>query len=150
MLGTTVKVRGKSWVVINGILAVAVIVALAPACHRKLPLPSPTPTQFQPLPDAQPALDPTFLVLALMESIPPGARIVRVSDGHVLGYTPEIIEFHQSNQLVAVRLELEGYLPLTREVRADADSELAVVLEAAPRDRARATKKSERLRNPRN
>ena len=77
-----------------------------------------------------------------MESTPPGARIVRVSDCHVLGYTPEIIEFHQSAEPVQIRFELEGYVPLTREVSAASDSELKVVLQPIPKRHGPATKKS--------
>jgi hypothetical protein len=87
-------------------------------------------------------MDPTFLVLASMGTTPPGARIVRVSDGFVLGYTPETIEFHQSSQPEMVRFELQGYTPVTREVSVVADSEYRIVLEPIP------TKRSDRARWP--
>ena len=77
-----------------------------------------------------------------METTPPGAAVRRVSDGHVMGYTPEIIEFHQSAEPETIRFELQGYLPLTREVSALSDGELKVVLEPLPKGRHPATKKS--------
>ena len=136
--------RRKSWIAINSTLALAVIAWPTVGCRGKSPSqpPPPTPTKFQPAPDAQRPLDPTFLVLVWMESTPTGARIVRVSDCHVMGYTPEIIEFHQSAEPVQVRFELEGYLPLTREVSAASDSELKIVLEAIQKKHGSGTKKA--------
>jgi len=77
-----------------------------------------------------------------MQSTPPGAAVVRVSDGWVLGHAPNTIEFHQSNEPVLVRFELEGYIPVTREVSAASDGELKIVLEAIPKKHAPASKKS--------
>jgi hypothetical protein len=82
-------------------------------------------------------------VLVWIESTPPGARIVRPSTGFVLGRTPETIEFAQSNEPVPVRLELEGFIPVTRKVSVITDVSLAVVLKANPKKHAPATKKSE-------
>ena len=81
-------------------------------------------------------------MLVWTETTPPAARMVRVSDGHVIGYTPEIVEFHQSAEPVAIRFELEGYLPVTREVSALSDGELKVVLEPIPKTDLPATKRS--------
>jgi hypothetical protein len=140
---TTVKVRPKFWIAICAVLAVAVISGLALGLHRNsptLPPPSPPtssvpPKQSQPPVDAQPVLDPTFLVLASMGTTPPGARIVRVSDGKVLGYTPETVEFHQSNQPEMVRFELQGYIPVTRDVPAVSDTVFRIVMEPNPAKR---------------
>jgi serine/threonine-protein kinase len=150
MLGTTVKVRRKSWTVSSGILVLVVVAGLTVGCSRKKPIvPSPAPpTKSQPAPDAQrpgdvhPFPDPTFLVLVWTETTPPGARIVRASNGHVLGWTPEIVELSQSAEPVQLRFELEGYLPVTREVSALSDGELKVMLEPIPKGRHPATKKS--------
>jgi eukaryotic-like serine/threonine-protein kinase len=143
MPGTTVIAWRKSGIAINYALALAVIAWPTVACRRKNPVPPPPPssTKSQPVPDAQAPPDPTFLVLVWMESTPTGARIVRVSDCHVLGYTPEIIEFHQSAEPVQIRFELGGYIPLTREVSAASDSELKIVLQPIPKKHAPATKK---------
>ena len=138
MLGTMVKVRPRYWIAISAVLALAVLSGLAMACHRKpatLPPPSlaaSSPTQSQPGVDAKRVLDPTFLVLASMGSTPPGARIVRVSDGVVLGVTPETLEFHQSDRSVMVRFELDGYIPVTDEVPMASDSVFRIVLEPIP------------------
>ena len=152
MPGTTVTNRRKFWIAINYALALAVIAWPTVACRRKNPIPPPppSPTKSQPVPDAQAPLDPTFLVLVWMEGTPPGARIVRVSDRHVLGYTPEIIEFHQSAEPVQIRFELEGYIPVTREVSAASDGELKVVLEAIPKKHSPASKKSKGSKQHRN
>jgi hypothetical protein len=140
-------VRRKYWIAISAALVVVGSVGLVLALHRnrsESPPRSPLPQQSPSQPDAQSALDPTFLVLASMGSTPPGARIVRVSDGFVLGYTPETIEFHQSNQPERVRFELEGYTSVTREVPTAADSVFRIVLEPNPskhRQQARAPKR---------
>jgi len=68
---------------------------------------------------------------------------VRVSDGHVeSGYTPEILEFHQSAEPVQLRFELDGYFLSCASVSALSDGELKVVLEPLPKGRHPATKKS--------
>jgi hypothetical protein len=95
--------------------------------------PAPPPTKSQPLDDEQPPPGQSGLVLVWMETTPPAARIVRVSDGHVLGYSPEIIEFSYTKKPVQIRFELEGYIPLTREVSAAVDAELKFVLEPIPK-----------------
>ncbi len=92
--------------------------------------------------DNQPPRGQSSLVLVWMETTPPGARIVRVSDGHVLGFSPEIIEFRYTKTPVPIRFELEGYIPLTREVSAAADAELKFVLEPIPKVDSPPNKKS--------
>ena len=141
----TVRVRRKYWIVLSGAVALLVMawLGLALVRERSVPPPPPPPTKSEPSPDAKQGPDPTFLVLVWMESTPPGARIVR-SDGHTLGYTPDIVEFHQSNEPQLVRFEMEGYLPVTREVSAASDGELAIVLQAIPKKHAPATNNSKR------
>ena len=134
----------------------AVIAGFAGACLRKSPPPPPPLTRPQPPPDAQrpadahPFPDPSFLVLVWMETTPPGAAVVLVSDGHVMGRTPETIEFHQSAEPVSVRFELEGYIPVTREVSAASDGKLAVVLKPRAKMHAPAKKKSKVNREHKN
>jgi hypothetical protein len=79
-----------------------------------------------------------------METTPPGAAVRRLSDGHVMGWTPETIEFPQSDKPMVVRFELEGYLPLEREVPVATDGELKVVLKPIPKKHGSATGKSKR------
>ena len=140
MLETTVRVRRRSWTVISGALALAVIAWPAVGCRHKNP--TPPPTKSLPLDDEQPPPGQSGLVLVWMETTPPAARIVRVSDGHVLGYSPEIIEFSYTKKPVQIRFELEGYIPLTREVSAAADAELKFVLEPIPKAPPPTTRKS--------
>lgn len=162
MSGPTAKIWRSPLTLISVALALIVIAGFTIGLRRKGPLPvvsaiattslpisettqlrdATQPAEPQPPADAQPSVNPTFLILAWMETTPPGARIVRVSDGHVLGYTNEIVEFHQSNEPVQIRLEKDGYIPVTREVSAYADSELKIELKAIPKKRAAATKKS--------
>jgi len=85
-----------------------------------------------------------------METTPPAARIVRVSDGHVLGFSPEIIEFRYTKKPVLIRFELEGYIPLTREVSAAVDDQLKFDLEPIPKAPAPAPKKSKGSKGHRN
>jgi hypothetical protein len=147
-----VIVRRKSRIAISCTLGLAVIAWATVGCRRKHPIPPspPSPTKSRPAPDGQRPIDPTFLVLVGIESTPPGARIVRVSDGFVLGYTPETVEFHQSAEPVQIRFEMAGYIPVTREVSAASDGELKTVLEAIPKKHAPASRKSKGSRRHRN
>jgi hypothetical protein len=79
-----------------------------------------------------------------MDTTPQGAAVRRLSDGHVMGWTPETIEFPQSDKPVVVRFELEGYLPLEREVPVATDGELKVVLKPIPKKHGPATGKSKK------
>jgi PEGA domain len=144
MLGTKLRVRRKTWPVVSSALALAAIAWPTLGCRRKNPIASPPPvaTKEQSPPDAQRLIDPTFLIQIWTETTPPGARIVRVSDGHPHGWTPEIVEVPQSDKPVSLRLELDGYVPVTREVSALWDGELKVVLQPIPKGRDSATKKS--------
>jgi hypothetical protein len=136
------RVRRKSWTAISGVLALVVIACPTAACRRKNAIPPPPPAKSQPLPEEQPPFGQSSLVLVWMETTPPGARIVRVSDGHVLGYSPEIIEFSYTKTPVPIRFELEGYVALAREVSAASDVELKVVLEPLRKVDLSAAKKS--------
>ena len=150
MLKNTVMVRRKSRSLISAVLALVVMAGPTIACNRRSPTLPPRPplTKSQPPPevqrpaDANPFPDPTFLVLVGVESTPPGVRMVRVSDGWVLGYAPDTIEFHQSSEPVLVRFEKQGYLPVTQAVSAASDGNLKIVLEPIPKKHAPATTKS--------
>jgi hypothetical protein len=143
MLGTMAKVRRKSWTAIGVAAALAAIAGLAVACSRKSPIPPPPPppTKSLPAPDAQPPAEEPTEVLVWMESTPPGAHIVRVSRCQGLGWTPEIVDLQRSNEPVLIRFELDGYIPVTREVSAASDGEVKVELIPSPKKRARAKKK---------
>jgi serine/threonine protein kinase len=132
--GTTIKVRKQPWLAIGvatGVIAVAAIAALA---LRKPPAPTP-PVARPEVTTARPAPPPArppARVRVRLESTPPGARVVRVTDGVVLGTTPETIELRSSPGALLLRLEKDGYVAATREVSLGADTNLSVVLEAAP------------------
>jgi hypothetical protein len=67
-----------------------------------------------------------------LESTPPGARIVRGSDGVLLGTTPETIDMKMASLPIALRFEKDGFVATTREATLTSDTNLQVVLEAAP------------------
>jgi hypothetical protein len=67
-------------------------------------------------------------VLVRIESTPPGAAIVHVSNKSVLGYTPETLQFRRSTEPVSLRLELKGFAPETRDVPTASDGQLTVEL----------------------
>ena len=144
MLGSTVRVRRKSWTAIGGALALVTIAGLTLACNRKSPIPPPAPPPAKSLPpaDAQPPTWEPTEVLVWMESTPPGAHIVRVSRNQGLGWTPEIVDLTRSNEPVLIRFDLDGYVSVTREVSVASDSELKVVLQPIPKKHDPATKKS--------
>jgi hypothetical protein len=141
------KIRYKFGVVIIGASALIVIAGLAFFSLRETPAPPRPrpvlPVKSQPPPDktapsakAKPPAEKPFTVLVWMESTPPGARIVLVSNNFILGRTPETIGFSQSSEPVPVRFELEGYKPVTREVPAVSDGSLKVVLKPVSKEPA--------------
>jgi hypothetical protein len=67
-----------------------------------------------------------------LDSQPTGARIIRITDGVLLGTTPETIELAAAPGRLPLRFEKEGFLPALREAAVDADSTLSVVLESQP------------------
>jgi hypothetical protein len=99
-----------------------------------VPLQPPNTARPAPPPPARPVqpLQASAVVRVRLESKPPGARIVRVSDGVVLGTTPETIELRPSSEPLPLRFEKEGFLPAVEVAPLSADSSLSVVLEAAP------------------
>lgn len=143
--GTTVKVRKRPWLAIGigavivagaGVAAVALHSPAAPppivAHPASPPPPEPAPT---------PALKPPAMVRVRLESTPLGARVVRISDGVVLGTTPETIELRPAAETVRLRLEKDGFVPATREISLASDTSLTVVLEAAAPEHAPVAKK---------
>jgi serine/threonine-protein kinase len=143
--GTTVKVRKRPWLAI-GIGAVIVVGAGVTAVALRSPA-APPPVVAHPAPPPPPEPAPTpvpkppAMVRVRLESSPLGARVVRVSDGVVLGTTPETIELRPAAEPVQLRLEKDGFVPATREVSLASDSSLTVVLEAAAPEHAPVAKK---------
>ncbi len=143
----TRKVRRKPWTAVglaSGLIAVAVVTAVF--LHK-----DPAPVPRQPTHTARPAPPPVAgpvqpphtptLVRVRLDSKPAGARIVRVSDGVVLGTTPETIELRPSSEPLPLRFEKVGFLPAVDMASLSADSSLSVVLEAVPEKTASPTPK---------
>jgi hypothetical protein len=147
-MGTSVSVSRKSWSSFRTVLALVLAAGPTGACRRASPpLPSSPPSATSQPPSEAPLAPPTdFYVLVWIESTPPGARVVRVSDGFVMARTPEIVEFLQSKKPVQVRIELDGYLPVTREVSAEADGKVTVSLEPTPKGKASGASKPRQSR----
>jgi len=130
----TLKVRRKPWTAVGIASGLIVAALLATVFLRKgeAPIP-PKPTNItQPTPSETPTVAPPKALVAVrvrLESTPPGARVVRISDGAVLGITPETIELRPSSEPLPLRFEKEGFLAALREASLAADSSLSVVLE---------------------
>jgi serine/threonine-protein kinase len=120
----TVKVRRKPWAAMGIASGLIVVAVLAAVFLRKGPpaLPMPSTSITRPVPVA---------VRVRLDSTPPGARVVRVSDSVVLGTTPETIELRPSNEPLPLRFEKEGFVSAQREASLAADSHLSVVLQAS-------------------
>ena len=135
ILDATAKVHKKPWMIIGAGTAVVVVAAVAAVMLRKEPTP-PTPpaAAVRPAPPAEPAAPPPakapVTVRVRLASTPVGARVVRVSDGVVLGTTPETMEMRSSAEPLLLRLEKDGFVAATREVSLASDANLSVVLEA--------------------
>jgi serine/threonine-protein kinase len=140
----TLKVRRKPWTAIGIGSGLIVATLLAAVFLRKGEAPVPAkPTNItQPTPSETPAPPKAPVAVRVrLESTPSGARVVRVSDGAVLGTTPETIELRPSSDPLPLRFEKEGFVAATREASRAADSSLSVVLEAIPEKPGRAPKK---------
>jgi len=142
----TVKVRRMPWAAAGIASGLIVVAVLAAALLRKEP-PSPPvstgTTRPGPPREIQTVAPPKapLAVSVRLESTPPGARVVRVADGTVLGTTPETIELRPSSEPLPLRFEKEGFLAAMREASLAADSTLSVVLEAMPEKAATTSKK---------
>jgi len=139
ILDVTLKMRRKPWVaagLASGLIVIAVTASVflrrGPAAVPSIPTNTSRPA---PPPEAQTIEPPKapLVVRMRLDSTPPGARVVRVSDGVVLGTTPETIELRPSNEPLPLRFEKEGFVAAMREASLAADSSLSVVLEAAER-----------------
>jgi serine/threonine-protein kinase len=143
----TFKVRRKPWAAL-GVASGLIVIAVAAAVFlRKGPEtipPQPTSaSRHAPQPEARTVEAPQVpvAVRVRLDSTPPGARVVRVSDGVVLGTTPETIELRPSSEPLHLRFEKEGFASAVREASLNADSSLSVVLEPTPEKAAPKPKK---------
>jgi serine/threonine protein kinase len=151
---TTQVARRARFPVVFGTLGLLVVIAAGtllavrrrgsatPTGASSQPAPTPmsgTPASVDPRPaaaakptDPEP---PVTLVRVRVSSTPAGARIVRVADGAVIGITPTLLELRVAPQPLAVRIEKDGYVPTTRDLSLDHDSDTAIPLTAAPQVR---------------
>jgi len=141
----TVKVRKKPWAAV-GIASGLIAVLAAILLHKgppPAPVPSTTTTRPVPPPESQTVAPPKAPVVVRMrlDSTPPGARVVRVSDDVVLGTTPETIELVPSNEPLALRFEKEGFVAAVRAASLAENSTLFVVLQPTPEKTAPTPKK---------
>jgi hypothetical protein len=68
----------------------------------------------------------------VLDSRPSQARVIRVSDGKLLGRTPLRQRFPAADQPVAVRLEKPGFEPALRQLPLDRDHQESVSLRRRP------------------
>jgi hypothetical protein len=126
-----------------GLIAVAVLAAVF---LRKGPPLAPVPSTQHHAACAAPRITTVappkapIAVRVRLDSTPPGARVVRVSDGVVLGTTPETIELRPSNEPLPLRFEKEGFVAAQREAALGEDSNLFVVLQAVEKTAPRPKK----------
>jgi serine/threonine-protein kinase len=140
--GTTMRVRRKPWAAVGATAGVVLVAALAIVFLARKSAPTPA-AQVPPSEKHEPApvkATPSLVQLRL-ESTPPGARVVRVSDGVVLGTTPETIEMRPAAEPLLLRFEKEGFVSATREASLASDATVAATLGPAPEKSAPATKK---------
>jgi hypothetical protein len=78
---------------------------------------------------------PATSVRLRVSSTPAGARIVRAADGAVIGITPALLELPSAARPVSVRIEKAGYLPATRDLPLDHDTDTKVELTAVTQSR---------------
>ena len=141
--GTTVRTGSRRWVIVVAVAAAAVAAVVAVLLggqgNRASAPGSTAVTQpAAPLPIAAVAAVPApKRVRVHLESLPPGARIVRESDGVVLGTTPQDMELQSSPRPLRVRLTLDGHLPASHDIALDADVRATYALEPDRKDETR-------------
>jgi eukaryotic-like serine/threonine-protein kinase len=99
--------------------------AAAPAPVAAAP---PTPA---PAPAAPAEAKPSGLVSSTIRSIPPGARVVSVEDGVVLGVTPFTHSRPRGEGATRLRIEMDGHVPVEVVVPLDRSLDLPVTLTEA-------------------
>ncbi len=145
--GTTVRVASRRRVVAVAVAAAAVAAVVAlllvgqgkrPSTHTGGPVMQPVSVPATSVTVAASPVAPVpKRVRVHLESLPTGARIVRESDGVVLGTTPQDMELESSPRPLRVRLTLDGHLPATHEIALDADVRGTYALEPDRKDEAR-------------
>ena len=146
--------RSRSGLILAGGGAAAVIglvlIGLSGRANRTAPAPVSAITQVNPAPratpvppaPAPPAVPEGKRVRIHIETSPTGARIVRESDGVVLGTTPQNMELPLSPQPLKVRLILDGYVPMAQTIALDEDLRATFALEAEKKSERSGKKRS--------
>jgi eukaryotic-like serine/threonine-protein kinase len=140
--------RSGRWVMVGAVGAaavVAVVVTLlvgrpdrsAGPARPVAPIESPSKPAAPPPAVAVPAAPEHKRVRVHLETLPSGARIIRVSDGVVLGTTPQDMELPSSPHPLRVRLTLDGYVPAVHDIGLDADVQATYALEGQKKDEPR-------------
>jgi hypothetical protein len=70
-----------------------------------------------------------------LRSSPPGAKVVRLDTGELLGRTPLKLKFYQKQRQVALRFTLDGYEPAKASASLKSDRKVSVTLRKSPRRR---------------
>src|SRR5262249_16640492 len=97
------------------------------------PPPASRPAPPAPAPPAPAAPAPAPPPRVRIRSTPPGARVVRVGDGAVLGVTPCDVELPRGAE-ARLRLTLAGYRDQELRVKPDDDRDRSVTLDAVRRE----------------
>ena len=140
------SIRPKRWpiVALGGLLVAAVTVFLVLRARSALP---PAAVQVaQPAAVAAVAPKAPGTVRVLVRSAPPGASVVDVKQGTVLGITPLETSYPQSSETLGLVIRLEGHQDKAVSVSLDGNSSTSVDLERAEALRPEAAKKSEPTR----
>lgn len=110
-------------------LGLAIFFVVKPTKHPQVAGPASTVTATQAAAGTEPKVEPARLIHVRLESSPSAARIVRVSDGVVLGTTPQVMELRAAHEPLRIRLEKEGHVPEEHEIRLETDSEVELALQ---------------------
>jgi eukaryotic-like serine/threonine-protein kinase len=103
-----------------------------PAAAEPAPVPAPPATPPVPVETPPAPTPPATTVELVLESRPSQARVIRLSDGKLLGLTPLRQRLPAGAQPVAVRLEKPGFEPTQRQLSLDRDHKETVTLQRRP------------------
>jgi eukaryotic-like serine/threonine-protein kinase len=143
---TTLRTRSGRWtigvaVATAAVAAVVVILLLGhgrrPSAPARTSVATAVPVASAPVPVAP----VPKRVRVHIESLPAGARIVRESDGVVLGITPQNMELEASPRPLRVRLERDGHLPAAHDIALEADVQATFALEPSKKEETRPVSK---------
>jgi serine/threonine protein kinase len=124
-------------ILVIGAAAVGAVFVVRPYLSGKA---TPTVAEPAPVPPPTPAAPaPKLPVHIVIDSQPAAARVVRVSDGVLLGTTPLRQELAAGGPALELRLEKEGFEPATRSIPLDGDHHELVRLAASPPPNVKST-----------